>query len=151
VTSSKPPFRALVAVQRGGDRLPFFCVHGAGGNVLNFRDLARAMHPEQPFYGVQASGIDGVSPPHETIEEMAEAYVAEIRELQPGGPYLLGGYSGGGIVAFEMARRLTALGQEVGLLAFIDTFHRRCPSGTSRSSRVSSGCTEKACRTSRRR
>jgi thioesterase domain-containing protein/NAD(P)-dependent dehydrogenase (short-subunit alcohol dehydrogenase family)/acyl carrier protein len=124
---AKPAFRALVAVQRGGDRLPFFCVHGAGGNVLNFRDLARAMHPEQPFYGLQAAGVDGVSPPRKTIEEMADAYVAEIREFQPQGPYLLGGYSGGGIVAFEIARRLTALGQEVGLLAFIDTFHPQMP------------------------
>jgi acyl transferase domain-containing protein/thioesterase domain-containing protein/acyl carrier protein len=120
---AKPAFRSLVVVQRGGDRLPFFCVHGAGGNVLNFRDLARAMHPDQPFYGLQASGIDGISPPHKTIEEMAEAYVTEIRAFQPDGPYLLGGYSGGGIVAFEMARRFTALGQDVGLLAFIDTFH----------------------------
>jgi thioesterase domain-containing protein len=118
-----PAFRALVAVQRGGSRIPFFCVHGAGGNVLNFRDMARAMHPEQPFYGLQASGVDGVSQPHTTIDQMADAYIAEIREFQPDGPYLLGGYSGGGIVAFEMARRLTALGLEVGLLAFLDTFH----------------------------
>lgn len=123
IPSAKPKWRALVTIQRGGNRLPFFCMHGAGGNVLNFRDLSRAMHPEQPFYGLQAAGIDGISAPHETIEEMAEAYIAEIRALQPEGPYLLGGYSGGGIVAFEMARRLTAAGQEIGLLAFIDTFH----------------------------
>jgi thioesterase domain-containing protein len=95
--------------------------------VLNFRDIARAMHPEQPFYGLQASGVDGVSQPHTTIDQMAEAYVTEIREFQPHGPYLLGGYSGGGIVAFEMARRLTGLGEEVGLLAFIDTFHPQMP------------------------
>jgi acyl transferase domain-containing protein/thioesterase domain-containing protein/acyl carrier protein len=120
---AEPRTSALVAVQRGGDRLPFYCVHGAGGNVLNFRDLARAMHPEQPFYGLQAAGADGVSPPHATIEEMAEAYLAEIRGFQPRGPYLLGGYSGGGIVAFEMACRLTERGEEVGLLVFLDTFH----------------------------
>jgi thioesterase domain-containing protein/malonyl CoA-acyl carrier protein transacylase/acyl carrier protein len=123
IPSAKPKFRALVTIQRGGDRLPFFCMHGAGGNVLNFRDLSRAMHPDQPFYGLQASGIDGTSAPHTTIEEMAEAYLTEIRALQPEGPYLLGGYSGGGIVAFEMSRRLTAAGQQVGLLVFIDTFH----------------------------
>jgi thioesterase domain-containing protein/acyl carrier protein len=116
-------FRALVMLQRGDGRRPFFCVHGAGGNVLNFRDIARAMDPGQPVYGLQASGIDGVTPPHKTIEEMAAAYLTEVRELQPHGPYLLGGYSGGGIVAFEMAQRLTADGEEVGLLAFIDTFH----------------------------
>jgi thioesterase domain-containing protein/acyl carrier protein len=123
--SARSEFRYLVPVQRGGGRLPFFCVHGAGGNVLNFRDLSRAMHPDQPFYGLQASGIDGVSMPHRTIEEMAEAYLAEIRAVQPEGPYLLGGYSGGGIVAFEMAHRLTAIGQQVGPLVFLDTFHPR--------------------------
>jgi thioesterase domain-containing protein len=116
-------FRAIVTVQRGDKRLPFFCVHGAGGNVLNFRDLSRAMDRSQPFYGLQAYGIDGVTPPHETIEEMARAYVAEVRELQPQGPYLLGGYSGGGIVAFEMAHLFAQAGQELRLLAFIDTFH----------------------------
>jgi thioesterase domain-containing protein/aryl carrier-like protein len=120
-------FRAIVPVQRGDKRPPFFCVHGAGGNVLNFRDLSRAMDRAQPFYGLQAYGIDGVTPPHETIEEMARAYVAEVRELQPHGPYLLGGYSGGGLVAFEMAHVLTEAGQEVRLLAFIDTFHPQMP------------------------
>jgi acyl transferase domain-containing protein/thioesterase domain-containing protein len=122
---AKPDFRYIVPVQKGGHRLPFFCVHGAGGNVLNFRDLSRAMHPDQPFYGLQASGIDGTSPPHKTIEEMAEAYLAEIRVVQPEGPYLLGGYSGGGIVAFEMAHRLGAMGQQVGMLILLDTFHPR--------------------------
>ena len=120
-------FKHLVAIQRGSGRTPFFCVHGAGGNVLNFRDLSRALHPDQPFYGLQAAGVDGVTPTHNTIHEMADAYLAEILDFQRQGPYLLGGYSGGGIVAFEMARRLTAAGKEVGLLAFIDTFHPRMP------------------------
>jgi acyl transferase domain-containing protein/thioesterase domain-containing protein/aryl carrier-like protein len=120
-------FRALVPVQRGRDRLPFFCVHGAGGNVLNFRDLSRALHKDQPFYGLQAYGVDGVLRPHETIEAMAASYLEEIREVQPHGPYLLGGYSGGGIVAYEMAQRLTEAGEPVGLLAFIDSFHPQVP------------------------
>jgi thioesterase domain-containing protein/acyl carrier protein len=121
--ATTPTFRHLVAIQRGRDRVPFFCIHGAGGNVLNFRDLARALHPDQPFFGLQALGIDGITPTHNTIEEMAAAYLAEIRAFWPDGPYLLGGYSGGGLVAFEMAHQLSAAGQEVGLLAFIDTFH----------------------------
>ena len=116
-------FRSLVPIRRGSGLRPFFCVHGAGGNVLNFRDLSRALERRQPFYGLQARGVDGVLRPHETLEEMATAYLEEIRSVQAEGPYLLGGYSGGGAVAFEMAQQLTAAGERVGLLAFIDTFH----------------------------
>ena len=122
------PFRALVALQRGsGHLLPFFCVHGAGGNVLKFRDLSRAVSRAQPFYGLQAYGVDGVTPPHSSIEQMAEAYLGELRERQAHGPYLIGGYSGGGVVAFEMAQRLTKAGEEVSLLALIDTPHPQMP------------------------
>ncbi len=121
-------FKHLVTIQKGDPgRLPFFCVHGAGGNVLNFRDLARAMARQQPFYGLQARGIDGVMAPHATIDEMATAYLAEVRELQPHGPYRFAGYSGGGLVAYEMCQRLTKAGEEVGLLGFIDTFHPQMP------------------------
>lgn len=123
VPSKRPPLRALVTVQEGHGRTPFFCVHGAGGNVLNLRDLARAMDRSQPVYGLQASGVDGVGQPRETIEEMADAYLAEILARQPRGPYLFGGYSGGGLVAFEMARRLTEAGERMALLALIDTMH----------------------------
>ena len=123
-----PPLRSVVVVQKGdSDRVPLFIVHGAGGNVINFRDLARAMPRSQPVYGLQASGIDGVAPTHKTIEDMAAAYIAEVRMVQPRGPYFLAGYSGGGIVAFEMARRLTSDGEPIGLLAFIDTFHPHMP------------------------
>jgi thioesterase domain-containing protein len=97
-------------------------VHGAGGNVLNFSDLARRMSSAQPFYALQASGVDGERPPHESIDEMASAYLGEVREMQPHGPYLLGGYSGGGLVAFGMAQKLTTAGERVGLLALIDTY-----------------------------
>lgn len=120
-------FRSLVTIQRGGDRTPFFCVHGAGGNVLNFRDLSTAMGRTQPFYGLQARGVDGVLRPHTSIEEMATAYLAEVREVQPHGPYLLGGYSGGGLVAFEMAHQLHDAGEEVGLVVLLDTFPPTVP------------------------
>ena len=113
-----------MTIQRGaGVRVPFFVVHGAGGNVLNFRDLARLLHRDQPFYGLQARGVDGVLRPHATIEEMASAYLDDVRAVQPRGPYLLGGYSGGGLVAFEIAQRLTAAGESVAFLALIDTFY----------------------------
>lgn len=113
----------LVPIQTGKPkRVPFFCVHGAGGNVLNFRDLAVRIGQEQPFYGLKARGADGEAPPHESIEEMAQAYLEEITTLQSDGPYLLGGYSGGGVVAFEMAQQLHRSGKEVSLVAFLDTF-----------------------------
>ncbi len=122
-----PGFRSLVPIQRGDGRRPFFCVHGAGGNVLNFRDLSRALRAEQPFYGLQARGIDGALRPHASIEEMAAAYLEEVRALQRNGPYMLGGYSGGGLVALEMAQRLGEAGERVELLALIDTFHPATP------------------------
>jgi len=120
-------FQYLVSIAKGGNRPPLFCVHGAGGNVLNFRDISRVFHKDQPFFGLQARGIDGSNRPHESVEEMAKAYVAEIRTLQPHGPYLLAGYSGGGVVAFEMARQLTELGENVPLIVFFDTYHPQMP------------------------
>ena len=120
-TDNVQAFRSLVTIQRGGAKLPFFCVHGAGGNTLNFRDLSVAMGRDQPFYGLQARGVDGVLRPHGSIEAMAVAYLDEIREVRPHGPYLLGGYSGGGLVAYEMAQRLTAAGESVALVLLLDT------------------------------
>ena len=99
-------------------------MHGAGGNVLNFRHLGRYLDADQPFYGLEARGVDGVRDPHETIEAMAEEYIDAIRSVQPDGPYFIGGYSAGGVIAFEMAHQLQDLGDEVGLLAMLDTF---CP------------------------
>ena len=114
---------SLVPIKPGGSRRPFFCMHGAGGHVLNYYSLSRYLSPEQPFYALQAQGLDGKQPFHENFEDMAAHYIQEIRELQPEGPYFLGGYCGGGKIAFEMAQQLRALGQEVGLLAFFNTFN----------------------------
>jgi acyl transferase domain-containing protein/thioesterase domain-containing protein/aryl carrier-like protein len=119
--------RSLVEITRGGNRPPLFCVHGAGGNVLNFRDLSWGLHHDQPFFALQARGVDGATELHRSIEEMARAYVEEIRALRPHGPYFLAGYSGGGVVAFEMAQQLKALGEEVPLLVFFDTYHPQMP------------------------
>src|SRR6184192_2475708 len=107
---------------QGGQRQPFFCVHAAGGNVLEYRDLARLLGPDQPFYGLQAKGLDGKSEPHTTIKEMASYYIREMREVQPEGPYMIGGRSSGGTIAFEMACQLDAQGQKVALLALLDTY-----------------------------
>ncbi len=111
---------SLVAIQPHGDKTPLFCVPGAGGNVIYFYDLAQTLGAEQPLYGLQAVGLDGKTPPHESIEEMATHYVNEIRRVQPHGPYYLGGHSIGGRVVFEMAQQLLAAGESVGQLFIFD-------------------------------
>jgi phthiocerol/phenolphthiocerol synthesis type-I polyketide synthase E len=110
-----------VAVQPNGSRPPFFCMHGAGGNVLIYRELSNLLGNDQPFYGLQSQGLDGQAPPLTKIEDMAALYVKEIRRVQPSGPYLLGGYCLGGTIAYEVAQQLRAQGQEVSLLALFDT------------------------------
>jgi amino acid adenylation domain-containing protein len=114
----------LVAIQPQGDRVPFFCVHPVGGNVLCYLDLASQLGPQQPFYALQTpdSG-EGPGAPAlpSSIEQMAALYVKELRQVQPRGPYRLGGWSMGGLVAFEMARQLAREGDEPDLVALIDT------------------------------
>jgi amino acid adenylation domain-containing protein len=113
---------SLVAIQPEGSRPPFFCVHGVGGNVVGFRDLTRHMGQDQPFYALQPQGLDGKRPCLTSIPEMAERYIREIRRVQPEGPYRIGGYSFGGLVAYEMAQQLRAQEQEVAFLALFDTY-----------------------------
>ena len=118
----KRAWSPLVEICRGRpDRRPLFCVHGAGGNVLNFKVISDRLGPEQPFYGLQAQGVDGRLPVLPTIEAMAAQYVAAIRTVDARGPYVLAGYSGGGVIALEMAQQLKKVGAEVALLAMIDT------------------------------
>lgn len=112
---------SLVAIQPKGSKPPFFCVHGALGNVLNFYDLTRYLGPDQPFYGLQAQGVDGKRPAFESMEEMATTYLKEVRAVQPRGPYFLGGFSLGGEVAIVMAQQLMADGEQVALVALLDT------------------------------
>jgi amino acid adenylation domain-containing protein len=112
---------SLVPIQMEGSKPPFFAIHAGGGHVLFYRDMARLMGPDQPFYGLQAQGLDGKLPRHYSVEEMAAHYIQEIRSLQPEGPYNLGGASFGGLVSFEMACQLHAQGQKVGLVALFDT------------------------------
>jgi phthiocerol/phenolphthiocerol synthesis type-I polyketide synthase E len=118
-----PVWSPLVEIQPLGSRPPFFCMHGAGGNVLIYRELSQRLGTDQPFYGLQSQGLDGVAAPLRTIEEMAALYVNEIRKVSPHGPYLLGGYCMGGTIAFEVAQQLKAVGEEVSLLALFDTMN----------------------------
>ncbi|EEF63175.1 amino acid adenylation domain protein [Pedosphaera parvula Ellin514] len=115
------PWLSLVPIKADGAKPPFYCVHGVGGNILEYMDLAKYMDADQPFYGLQAIGLNGKRPWHKSVEEMASHYVEEIKAFQPRGPYYIGGSSFGGLVAFEMAQQLKAKGEEVALLAFFDT------------------------------
>jgi thioesterase domain-containing protein/acyl carrier protein len=121
--ASSSGWSPLVAIQTTGTRPAFFCVHPHGGNVLIYRDLARHLGYDQPFYGLQCRGLDGQKPPLVRIEEMAALYIEEIRRTQPHGPYFLGGYCMGGGVAFEAAQQLRSQGEQVPLLALFDTMN----------------------------
>lgn len=116
-------FTHLVPMHRGegGERTPFFLVAGMFGNVLNLRHLAQLMGGDRPFYGLQARGLYGDEEPHRDFVSAATDYIAEMRQAQPHGPYLLGGFSGGGLIAWEIARQLEAAGEQVPLLALLDT------------------------------
>jgi aspartate racemase len=118
-----PSWSSLVPIQPGGSRPPFFCVHGGGGNVLLFHDLARGLGSDYPFYGLQSRGVDGSKNYLTTVEEMASHYLKEILELQPEGPYYLGGFCMGGQIAYEIALRLRKDGQRVAILVMIDTYN----------------------------
>ena len=117
-----PQFASLVPLQPGGSRPPLFCVHGGGGHCYYYRDLARRLGPDQPFWGLQGRHVDGRFPRQTSVEEMAESYLAEVRQVAPEGPYYLAGVSFGGKVAFEMAQMLRKRGEEVALVAMFDTW-----------------------------
>jgi amino acid adenylation domain-containing protein len=118
-TRSEPA--VLVPIQPNGTQRPFFFVHPVGGNVLAYVELARQLGADQPVYGLQALGLSDLQRAHRRIEEMAADYIAALREVQPHGPYQLGGWSFGGVVAFEMARQLQAQGDDLAALVLIDS------------------------------
>jgi thioesterase domain-containing protein len=111
----------LVGLQTRGKAPPFFCVHPAGGTVSCYRDLVRRLGPEQPVYAFRAASADGTAPGVQSIQELASSYVRELRDLQPHGPYQLGGWSFGGLVAFEMAVQLAESGERIALLALFSS------------------------------
>ncbi len=124
--SSQRPFKSLICVHADNNaNLPtLFCIHGAGGNILFLREWMKYLDEFSfPLYGFQARGVDGVTKPHGSIEEMALDYIHEIQEFQPKGPYFIAGYSGGGSVALEMAEILRQKGEEVPLVILLDSYH----------------------------
>ncbi len=108
----KKDWPVLVPIQPKGSRPPFFCVHGLGGGVLGYRDLTSALGDDQPVYGLQAYGQDGENGYDLTIPAMATRYITAMRAYQPQGPYRIGGYCFGGVVAYEMACQLEKMGEQ---------------------------------------
>lgn len=120
-STNSPPWSTLIALKSDGCKQPFFCVHPGLGTVLAYVDLARHLPPDQPFYGLESLGLNEERKPYTQVEDMATHYINAMLAVQPQGPYLLGGWSFGGLVAFEMAQQLQAQGQQVSFLGLFDT------------------------------
>jgi len=121
-------YPTLVPMKKTGSRPPFFCVHGGAGSTLFMHRLAAKMNADQPFYGVEPEGMDGREFQHTTLEHIAAFYLSEIRKVQPQGPYCVGGYCFGGIVAYEMAQQLLRQGEPAALVVQFTAelrFHRK--------------------------
>jgi thioesterase domain-containing protein len=112
----------LVLLKAGTEQPPVFLTHGIGGSMVDFIQMARHIPTAHPIYGIEAKGMDGVGEPLEHVEDMAEFNLDAIRQIQAHGPYLLIGYSLGGLVMLEMAHRLSETGEKVELLAMLDSY-----------------------------
>jgi acetoacetyl-CoA synthetase len=116
-----PHFNPLVLLKPGTDA-PLFFVHGGAGGVQELFPLGKLVRSTRPIYAIQARGLDGADPPFDSLAQMASYYTDNIKDIQLRGPYLLAGYSFGGVVAFEMARQLRNAGEKVALLALLDSY-----------------------------
>lgn len=117
-----PRIPPLVQLKAGSQEPPVFIAHGLGGSVMDFFQVVKHVQTSHAIHGMQAKGIDGVEEPLDRIEDMARYSLDAVRELQPHGPYLLIGFSLGGLVTLEMAQQLTAAGEKIGLLAMLDSY-----------------------------
>ncbi|AFZ28072.1 amino acid adenylation enzyme/thioester reductase family protein [Cylindrospermum stagnale PCC 7417] len=113
---------SLVPIQPNGSKPPFFYIHTVYGGLIHSHNLLSKMNSDQPIYGLQAQGLDGKKPPHTCIEDMAGHYIKEIQTVQPHGPYFLGGWCAGGMIAYEIAQQLYAQGETVELLVIFDAY-----------------------------
>jgi len=116
-------WQSLVPINSKGTRAPLYLVHGAEGNILLYRDLAKHLGENQPVYGLQSIGLDNRTEIDPQFEVVASNYIKEIKALQPKGPYFLGGYCLGGTIALEMAQQLKLQGEEIGLLFMIENYN----------------------------
>jgi thioesterase domain-containing protein/NAD(P)-dependent dehydrogenase (short-subunit alcohol dehydrogenase family)/aryl carrier-like protein len=128
-TESRPAFTHIVPLNRSRQTraTPVFLVSGMFGNVLNLRHVAQILGEDRPVYGLQAKGLLGDDEPCHTFEEAAASCLAEMRQIQPEGPYLVGGFSGGGITALEIARQVEAAGDQAALVVMFDTYKDHDP------------------------
>ncbi len=115
----KPAWSSLVPIQPHGSKPPLFCVHADGGAFF-YNRFTSHISPQQPLYGIQARGLDGKESPFTNIKEMAQQYIKEIRSVQPKGPYIISGFSMGGVVVYEIAQQLLHDHEEPSLVIFLD-------------------------------
>ncbi|REG87912.1 thioesterase domain-containing protein [Winogradskyella sediminis] len=115
-------FYSLIPLQPNGHKAPLFIVHGADYNVLKFSALADVLGNDQPIYALQAKGQKGEVQPHNRVEEMASRYILEIEYITQGQPFVLGGFSFGGIIAYEMVKQLKAQGKSAKKLLLFDSY-----------------------------
>jgi thioesterase domain-containing protein/acyl carrier protein len=115
------PQGVIIPIRTEGSRPPFFCVHAATGQAIFLHQLSQHLSNDQPIFGMQSIGWESTTVPFTKLSDMAAHYVAEIRKVQPHGPYFIGGYSCGGQIAIRMAQILSAAGEEVAFLVLFDT------------------------------
>ncbi|MEM9220341.1 MAG: amino acid adenylation domain-containing protein [Cyanobacteria bacterium P01_F01_bin.150] len=115
-------FSPLFPIQTAGSKPPLFCIHPGGGTAFCYFALAQLLGPDQPVYGLQSLGLEPGQEPLTRVEDMANVYLSAIRHVHPHGPYLLLGWSFGGVVALQMAHELTNSGESVPFLALLDTY-----------------------------
>jgi amino acid adenylation domain-containing protein len=118
-----PSWSSLVPIRPAGSKPPLFLIHAHGGNVLEYHHLVNGLDPDQPVYAFQSRGLDGQITKDSSIEKIATAYIEELRSFRPEGPYYLGGFCFGGLVALEAALQLTAAGQDVAPVIIIQSMH----------------------------
>jgi thioesterase domain-containing protein/aryl carrier-like protein len=124
-TAGSPEWSSLVPLRQAGTRPPLFLIHTTPGDIFCYASLVSELGPDQPCYGLQSRGLHRVEESHTDISSMAAYYIEQIRAVRPKGPYYLGGWCYGGIVAVEMARQLIEAGEEVGLVAVMDAMAPR--------------------------
>lgn len=120
-TPQSEPWDSLVPIKPKGSKRPLFLIHDGLGRTILYLNLARYLDSERPLYALRPYGREGNPVLHNRVAQMATHYSERIRRVQPAGPYLVGGLSFGGIIAFEVAQQLQAQGHPVAFVAFLDS------------------------------